>query len=311
MSCSACAKPKRKERLIDNIRDKWILYVMMIPVLAYFIIYCYAPMYGVLLAFKKYRIKLGVLGSPFVGFDNFTKFFKAYNFESILTNTVGISLYSILVGFTIPILFALLLNYVRSSKLKKLVQTVSYIPHFISTVVFCGIIMQILKSNGVINTYLTNAGLSSVGFLTEPNNFWSLHVWTDLWKSLGWSAIIYISALSGIDEQLYDAAIVDGANKFQRILHIDLPGILPTITMMLILRLGSLMNVGFEKIYLLQNGLNIGTSEVISTYVYKIGMVNADYGYSTAVGLFNSAINLVFLVVANKTVKVLRHESLF
>lgn len=304
-------KQNKFSQLLKNIQKKWILYVMTLPVFAYFIIFHYGPMYGVVLAFKDYKIKKGILGSPWVGWENFAKFFSAYNFEEILSNTIGISIYSLLVGFPIPIIFALMLNYLRGKRLKKTIQMVSYIPHFLSTVVFCGIINLMFKSSGLFNTIFHNLGIESVAFLTDPKYFQSLHVWTDVWKEVGFSAIIYISALAGVDYQLHEAAIMDGASKLRRIWHIDLACIRPTIVMMLILRLGSLMNVGFEKIFLLQNDLNKAASEVIPTYVYTMGMLRADYGYSTAVGLFNSVINLILLVTANWVVKKITDESLF
>lgn len=298
-------------RLSDNIRKKWVLYLMVIPVIAYFAVFHYAPMYGVILAFKDYKIKKGILGSPWAGFKHFIRFFKVYNCKQIIFNTISISLYSILVTFPLPIIFALMLNYLKEKHLQKTVQMLSYVPHFLSTVVFCGIINLLFKSTGLFNTVFEKFGFETVAFLTDPKYFKSLHVWSDAWKDLGFSAIIYISALAGVDYQLHEAAILDGASKLQRIWHIDLASIRPTIMMMLILRMGSLMNVGFEKIFLLQNYLNRASSEVISTYVYQMGMIKADYSYSTAIGLFNSIINLILLLFANKMSQKTTGESLF
>nr|WP_296458341.1 ABC transporter permease subunit [uncultured Acetatifactor sp.] len=299
-------------RLGKNIRKNWILYVMILPVLVYYIVFAYAPMYGVQLAFKNYRVKDGIFGSPWVGFDHFKRFFSAYNFKQLLMNTLGISVYSILVGFPIPIIFALMLNYVKNKHLKKTVQMVSYAPYFISTVVMCGMITIFMSTDsGIFNIIRGFLGMEPVDALSKPGWFKSIYVWSGVWQGMGWSSIIYISALSGVDMQLHEAAIVDGATKLQRILHVDLPSIKPTIIMLLILQMGSLMGVGFEKVFLLQNTLNKSTASVISTYVYEVGLINSDYGYSTAVGLFNSVINVVLIVTANQLSKRLADESLF
>lgn len=299
-------------RLAKNIRKNWILYAMMLPVVIYYIVFAYAPMYGVQLAFKKYKIKLGIMGSPWVGLEHFKRFFNSYNFSLLLKNTLGISIYSLLVGFPIPIIFALLLNYIKNKHLKKTVQMVSYAPYFISTVVICGMLTIFMNPDtGVFNTILQAFGMQPVDFLSKPQWFKSIYVWSGVWQGMGWSSIIYISALSGVDYEMHEAAIVDGATKIQRILHIDLPSIKPTIVMMLILQLGSLMNVGFEKVFLLQNTLNKQAASVISTYVYEVGLLNSDYGYSTAIGLFNSVINMILLVGANWFCKKFADESLF
>ena len=299
-------------RLAKNIRKNWILYVMILPVVIYYITFAYAPMYGVQLAFKNYKIKLGIMGSPWVGLDHFKRFFNSYNFSLLLKNTLGISIYSLLVGFPIPIIFALLLNYIKNQYLKKTVQMVSYAPYFISTVVICGMLSIFMNPDtGVFNAILKVFGMKPVDFLSKPQWFKSIYVWSGVWQGMGWSSIIYISALSGVDYEMHEAAIVDGATKIQRILHIDLPSIKPTIVMMLILQLGSLMNVGFEKVFLLQNTLNKQAASVISTYVYEVGLINSDYGYSTAIGLFNSIINMILLVAANWFCKKFADESLF
>lgn len=299
-------------KLWKNIKKNWILYVMILPVVIYYLVFAYAPMYGIQLAFKDYQIKKGILGSPWVGFEHFQRFFSAYNFKQLITNTIGISVYSILVGFPIPIIFALMLNYVKNKFLKKTVQMVSYAPFFISTVVMCGMITIFMNPDtGILNVIRNILGMESVDFLSKPEWFKSIYVWTGVWQGMGWSSIIYISALSGVDKQLHEAAIVDGATKIQRIIHVDLPSIKPTIIMLLILQMGSLMSVGFEKVFLLQNTLNKSAASVISTYVYEVGLINNDYGYSTAVGLFNSLINLLLIVVANALCKKFADESLF
>ena len=270
-------KKSFRARLAKNIQKNWILYVMMLPVVIYYIVFAYAPMYGVQLAFKNYKIKLGIMGSPWVGLDHFKRFFNSYNFSLLLKNTL-----------------------------------VSYAPYFISTVVICGMLTIFMNPDtGVFNTILKALGMEPLDFLSKPKWFKSIYVWSGVWQGMGWSSIIYISALSGVDYEMHEAAIVDGATKLQRILHIDLPSIKPTIIMMLILQLGSLMNVGFEKVFLLQNTLNKQAASVISTYVYEVGLINSDYGYSTAIGLFNSIINMLLLVGANWFCKKFADESLF
>ena len=300
------------KRLWKDAHKNWILYVMILLPAIYYLIFSYIPMYGVLLAFKNYRIKEGIWGSPCVGLEHFERFFSAYNFGTLLWNTLSISIYSLIVGFPIPIIFALMLNYLKNKYLKKTVQMVSYAPYFVSTVVICGMLTIFLDPDtGIFNTLRNLFGLESVNFLAKAEWFKSIYVWSGVWQSMGWSSIIYISALSGVDYQLHEAAIVDGASKIQRMIHVDLPSIKPTIIMLLILQLGSMMNVAFEKVYLLQNPLNQSASSVISTYVYQVGLINQDYGYSTAVGLFNSVINLILLVAANQIAKMATQESLF
>ena len=299
-------------RLLKNMRKNWILYLMITPVLLYYIIFSYVPMYGVLLAFKDYKIKLGILGSPWVGFEHFQRFFSAYNFKRLLMNTVGLSVYGMIAGFPIPIIFALMLNYLRHHKLKKAVQMVSYAPYFISTVVICGMISIFMsQDSGIFNVIRGFFGMEPVDFLAKPEWFKHIYVWSGIWQGMGWSSIIYISALAGVDYEMHEAAIVDGATKIQRMIHIDLPYIKPTILMLFILQMGGLLGVGFEKVYLLQNSLNRSAASVISTYVYEVGLVNSDYGYSTAVGLFNSVISLVLVVTANQLSKKFAGESLF
>lgn len=300
------------QRLWANMKKNWILYVMILPVALYYIIFAYMPMYGIQLAFKDYHVKQGILGSPWVGLEHFIRFFNSYNFGSLLKNTIGISVYSLLVGFPIPIIFALMLNYLRNKFLKKTVQMVSYAPYFISTVVMCGMIAIFMNPDtGILNVIRNFFGMESVDFLAKPEWFKDIYVWTGVWQGMGWSSIIYISALSGVDYQLHEAAIVDGATKIQRMIHVDLPSIKPTIIMLLILQIGSLMNVGFEKVFLLQNTLNKSAASVISTYTYEVGLLNSDYGYSTAVGLFNSVINVILIVGANQLCKKFADESLF
>lgn len=303
---------RKKNRLMDELTRNWILYMMILPVLTYYIIFAYVPMYGATLAFKDYKIKMGIMGSPWVGFENFERFFSTYQFSRILKNTLEINIYALLVGFPLPILFALMLNYLKYGKLRKVVQMVSYAPHFISVVVMCGMISIFTNlESGVFNVLRNLVGLESIEFLGVAEWFKDIYVWSGVWQGMGWSAIIYISALSGVDPQLHEAAIMDGATKVQRMIHVDLPALKPTIIMLLIMNLGSMMGLGFDKAFLLQNSLNIAESEVISTYVYKQGLVKADYAYSTAVGLFNSVINLILLVTFNTISRKVANESLF
>lgn len=299
-------------RIKKEFRKNYFLYLMVLPVVIYYIVFAYIPMAGVQLAFKEFSVRRGIWGSPFVGLENFKRFFSSYSFGNLLKNTVGISLYSTIVGFPIPIVFALLLNYLKYGKLKKTVQMVSYAPHFISTVVTCGMIVIFLNvDHGIVNTARNLFGMENLDFMSKPEYFKSIYVWTGVWSSMGWSAIIYISALSGVDYEMHEAAIVDGASKLQRMLHIDLPSIKPTIIMLFILHMGGIMNVGFEKILLLQNALNMSTSDVIATYVYRYGLIQNDYGYSTAVDLFNSLINVLLVVAANQFSKKVMKESLW
>lgn len=306
---------KRKpffRRLLLDIQRNWILYVMILPVIAYFITFNYIPMAGIQLAFKKYRVKLGIWGSPWVKFDNFERFFSSYQFGSLIKNTLTLSVYSLVVGFPIPILFALLLNQLNNLRLKKTVQMVSYAPHFISTVVICGMLRVFTNpGTGVFNIIGGMLGFEDTDFLGKPELFKHLYVWSGVWQQLGWNSIIYVSALAGVDPQMHEAAIMDGASKWQRIIHIDLPSIRPTIAMLLILRFGSMMNVGFEKVWLLQNSLNYTAASTISTFVYEVGMLKTDYGFSTAVGLFNTVINVILLTSANYLSKKMTEESLF
>lgn len=299
------------KRLGKDIINNWILYVMILPVILYVILFCYVPMYGVTLAFKAYRIKDGILGSPWVGLAYFSQFTRSYSFWNLIKNTLGISLYSLLVDFPIPIIFALMLNYLRLSRLKKTVQLISYAPHFISVVVMCGIIKLFFADNGPLNRLTVIFGGTTVNYLTSPTIYKSLYVWTGVWQGMGWSAIIYISALAGVDYEMHEAAIVDGATKIKRMIHIDLPSIKSTVIMLLIMRIGGLMGVGFDKAYLLQNELNLSSSEVLATYVYKMGLIKSDYSLSTAAGLFNTVINLTLIVTANTVSKKLADESLF
>ena len=314
MKARSAASGKRSfwERLNRDLRRNWWLWLMFLPVIAYYGIFHYAPMYGILMAFKDYKVRRGILGSPWVGFKYFNRFFSSYNFWNLIKNTLGISIYSLAVGFPLAIIFALLLHYLTLNRLKKTVQMVSYAPYFISTVVICGMLTIFMDpGNGVFNRVRALFGGESIAFLSVPEYFKTIYVLSGVWQGMGWSAIIYISALAGVDSEMHEAAIIDGATKLQRIRYIDLPSIEPTIIMLLIMSLGSLMNVGFEKVYLLQNDLNYSASDIISTYTYRVGLINSDFGYSTAISLFNTVINLIILIMANTLSRKVTGEGLW
>ncbi|NSW91458.1 MAG: sugar ABC transporter permease [Firmicutes bacterium] len=299
----------RKAKLITR---NYQLYLIFLPVLLYYIIFHYAPMYGIQIAFKRFSGALGIWGSKWVGFDNFIRFFNSNYCYQIIWNTFSLSLYSMAVCFPVPIILALMLNEVKNSKFKKTVQTVTYAPHFISTVVMAGMIILFLSpQSGIINKVIEFMGKEPINFMYEAKYFKTIYVFSGLWQNAGWSSIIYLSALSTIDPQQHEAAIIDGAKRLQRIWHINLPGILPTITIMLILSFGGLMNVGFEKVFLLTNSLNRSSADVISTFVYRVGLINHDFSFSTAVGLFNSVVNLVLLLIVNSITGRLNQTTLF
>ena len=299
---------KMLQRAVKRIKKKyanwWQLYVFLLIPLVYIIIFKYVPMIGVQIAFRKYTHKGGIWGSKWVGMSNFIKFFNSPKASVIILNTLKLSLYSIFVEFPFPIIFALLLNAIEAPRFKKTVQTITYMPHFISTVVLVGIIMQMFNSTLGIMPRLWKAltGMQRVDVLASPSGFVHLYTWSGVWQGFGWGSIMYLAALTAVSPDLHEAAQIDGATRWQRVLHVDLPCILPTITIMLILRMGSVMSIGFEKAYLMQNDLNISASEVISTYEYKIGLANAgstDYSRSAAIGLFNSVINMIMLIIVN------------
>ena len=286
-----------------KILARWQLYLLLLLPLLYIIIFAYVPMGGLIIAFKQYDFRKGILGSPWVGLKHFKDFFKSYKFVMVLKNTLTLSLYSLAISFPLPILFALLLNSMRSQKYAKVIQTVTYIPHFFSTVIMVGLLTQILSNRtgiyGTLYTMLT--GQNGPNILASGPAFKHIYVWSGVWQNMGYSAIIYIAALSGVDTSLHEAAEIDGASRIQRIWYIDLPSILPTATIMLILAVGQLMNVGYEKVLLMQNDLNLNYSEIISTYVYKVGLASGitNFSLSAAISMFNSVINFTLLIVAN------------
>lgn len=305
----ACVRTPWKKKL-NKVTRNWVLYLFLLPTLIYLLIFNYWPMYGVQIAFRNFKPTKGIWGSPWVGMKNFDKFFHSYMFKDLLTNTIVLSVYQIVASFAFPILLALLLNYCVSNKLRKVTQMVTYAPHFISTVVLVGMLNVFLSESGIINHLLNLLGLRSVPFLSDAGMFRHIYVWSHIWQRTGYNSVIYIAALAGVNPELHEAAIVDGANKLQRILHIDLPAIMPTAIILLIMSTGNMLSLGFEKVYLMQNDLNLGVSEIISTYVYKIGLLNAQYSYSTAIGLFNNVINLIVLLTVNKIADKLSGTSL-
>lgn len=290
----------------------WQLYVLVLPALVWIILFAYLPMYGVQIAFKDYKVNLGILGSPWVGLKYFRQFVNLPNFEMLIRNTLLISVYSMIFGFPAPILLALMLNQLRCKRYKSFVQTVTYAPYFISTVVLVSMLSIFLTpSSGFVNRIIVSMGGKAIPFMGDPKWFRTVYVASGVWQGCGWGAIVYLAALGGVDPSLYEAAMVDGATKFQRLLHIDLPCILPTIVIMFILNMGNLLNVGYEKCYLMQNSLNNQVSEIISTYTYKIGLLNAKYSFSSAVGLFNSVINFVLVMLTNGISRRLTKTSLW
>ena len=285
---------------------------MFLPVLVFFLVFHYAPMYGVQIAFKKFSAVRGIVGSPWRGLYYFQQFFDSYLFGELIGNTLGLSLYSLAVGFPTPILLALMMNELRSERVKRVVQTITYAPHFISMVVMCSMIILFLSpSSGVLNRIIELLGGQSVYFMGKPEYFKTIYVLSGVWQNTGWSSIIYMAALSGIDPQLHEAATIDGASRLQRVWHINLPGILPTAVILLIMNCGSLMSIGFEKAFLLMNDLNRAAAEIISTFVYQRGLIDRNYSSAAAIGLFNSAINLVLLLGVNAIARRVSDTSLW
>ncbi|MFE5324019.1 ABC transporter permease [Paenibacillus sp. NPDC056579] len=298
--------------VIRRIRRNADLYLLFLPVLAFFIIFEYVPMYGVQIAFKDFIATKGIWGSPWVGFKHFERFFSSFYFWRIMKNTLGIGLYQLIVGFPVPILLALMINEVRSSLYRRFIQTVTYAPHFLSTVVAVGMVMMFLSpETGLVNIVIRMFGGESIPFMTEPGWFKTIYVLSGVWQQMGWSSIIYLAALAGIDPQLHEAARMDGASRLQRIWHINLPGIMPTVVILLILNVGSILGVGFEKVFLMQNSLNMSASDVISTNVYRSGILGAEFSYSAAVGLFNSVVNFILLLTVNRIARKVNETSLW
>lgn len=302
----------RSERIKRFIMHNWRLWLLLLPALVWLIVFCYAPMYGVQIAFKDYKVKLGITGSPWAGLKYFQQFFSSSIALTTIVNTLLLSTYSLLWSFPIPIIFALLLNMLRNQKYKKFVQTISFAPHFVSTVVVVTMMnIMFAPTNGFVNTIIKSLGFEEVLFMTRPEYFRSMYIGSGLWQDMGFNAIVYIAALAGVSPELHEAAIVDGASKFKRLIHIDIPSILPTVIIMFILSVGNLFSVGYEKAFLMQGSLNTEVSEIISTYVYKVGLQGAQYSFSSAVGLFNSVVNLIMLFTVNTISRKVSETSLF
>lgn len=300
------AKKRRKGRY-----DWQFWAIIALPVI-YAFVFAYIPMGGILIAFKDYSIKKGILGSPWVGLKYFRQFLTSTSSVTVIRNTIILGVYSLAVNFPLPILLAVLINELYHEKFKKFVQFISYAPYFISTVVLVGMMMQMMDlRTGVINRIIVLLGGNAVNFFGDPKIFRSLYVWSGLWQTIGYNSIIYIAALAGVSVELKEAAVVDGASRLQRILHVDIPSILPTITIMLIFACGGIVNIGFDKVFLMQNSMNAGVSEVISTFVYKVGLVNSDFGFSTAAGLFQSLVSFGMLLLVNWLAKRVTETSLW
>jgi putative aldouronate transport system permease protein len=307
------AKRTRVQKAIRSFQSTWQLYVLALLPVLWTLVYCYAPMWGVQIAFRNYNFADGMTGSPWVGLQWFRKFFDAYNFWTIIQNTLVLNLYSLVAGFPLPIVLALALNYVGRQGFRKTVQLVSYAPHFISTVVIVGLLFQIVDTNGLLNLILGWFGADAGNLMAQPEYWKSLYVWSGVWQGVGFGAIIYLAALAGIDPTLHEAAIMDGASKLQRMRDIDLPGIMPVTIILLILNVGSLLSSGFEKVILMQNNLNRGTSEVIDSYVFNLAFTAPlpQYSYAAAIGLFKSVIAIVLLISVNQLARRMRVASLW
>lgn len=310
-SGNAISLPISKKRIRQKVIGNYQNYILLLPAFVYVLLFSYYPMYGVQIAFKNFRTSLGIMGSEWVGFEHFMRFLSFRDFQKIVKNTLSISLY-VLATFPISVVFALMINEIINRKYKKTVQMITYIPHFLSTVVICGMISLFFnRSSGFVNSFIETMGLERIDFLTRPEWFRHIYVWSGVWSSMGWGTIIYLAALSNVSPDLVDAAKIDGAGRLKIVRHINVPSILPTIIIMLILSTGGILSVGFEKIYLLQNPLNLETSRVISTYVYEIGLLGGQYSYSAAIGLFNNLVNITLLIMVNLVAKRISEVSLW
>ncbi len=297
---------------LGYLMDHYDLYLMLLPAVIYAFIFLYLPMYGVVMAFQDFTPAKGIFGSPFVGLKHFTKFFSTYMAGQVIGNTITISLYALLASFPFPIILALMLNYCVSKRFGRLVQSVTYMPYFISIMVLVGMMNILFSTNyGLVNLVLKSLGYEVYTFMASEASFRHLYVWSGIWQGTGYASVIYFAALAGIDPSLYEAAKLDGAGKWQRIWNIDLPGIMPTAIIMLILNAGSIMSVGFEKAYIMQNDRNSGVSEVLSTYVYKVGLIDGRYSFSAAINLFNSIINFLVLIIINRISRKVSETSLW
>lgn len=287
------------------------LYLLVLPVILFYILFHYKPMYGAIIAFMDYNPRLGVSGSEWVGFDQFLRFFSSPYFGRLMRNTLLLSVYGIIFGFPAPIILALLLNELKQKKFKKAVQTITYLPHFVSLVVVTGIIKDFTQSTGLINDIIVMFGGVRTSLIQNPDLYRTIYIASDIWQGVGWGSIIYLSALAGVDQQLYEAASIDGAGRWKQLLNVTLPGITPTIVIMLIMRMGQLLGTGYEKTILLYNEATYETADVIASYIYRVGILERNWSYSTAIGLFNSLINLTLLIITNKVSKRISETSLW
>lgn len=300
-----------KSRKMKKVLARWQLYLLMLPALLYVILFRYKPMYGVILAFKDYKMKAGIWGSEWVGFENFQRLFASYTFPIALRNTLTLSALNLLIGFPLPIILALAVNEIRNNKRKKLLQTIFYAPHFISMVVMCGMVIMFLSTSGIVNVMIQSLGGEKISFMQESELFKWIYSLSGMWQNAGWGTIIYMSALSAVDKSVLEAAEIDGASRFQRVIYVNIPTIVPTITITLILNCGQLLSLGYEKILLLQNSANLTASEVISTYVYKVGLESYDFSFSTAASLFDSICNIIILLTVNKIANKVSNSGLW
>lgn len=308
-------KQRAGESFSVRVKKDWkknrSLYLLVIPVILFYLLFHYKPMYGAIIAFQDFNPRLGISGSEWVGFDQFTRFFTSPYFGRLVKNTLLLSFYGIIFGFPAPIILALLLNELRAKKFKKTVQTITYLPHFISLVVVTGIIKDFTQSTGLINDIIVWFGGARSSLIQNPELYRTIYVLSDIWQGIGWGSIIYLSALSGIDQQLYEASSIDGAGRWKQLIHVTLPGIAPTIVIMLIMRMGQILGTGYEKTILLYNEATYETADVIASYIYRVGILERNWSYSTAIGLFNSVINLALLIITNKISKCVSETSLW
>lgn len=307
--------PREKLSLALIVKDwkryKWLYICFALPLVLYYVVFKYIPLYGLQIAFRDYKVTRGMWDSAFVGFQHFFEFFDSIYFGRLIANTLKISIFELLIGFPVPIIFALLLNEINNKLFKKSIQTITYLPHFISTVVICGLLVNFCAADGLINTIIQFFGGEPSDLLMNKDYFRTIYIGSGIWAGFGWGSILYFSALAGVDQAQYEAAYIDGAKRFQRMIHVTLPGIMPTVVIQLILKIGGLMGVGSEKILLLYSPLTYETADVISTYVYRKGLIDFDFSYSTAVGLFNSIINITLLILANQLSKRVSETSLW
>ncbi len=307
----ANGRPSLGRRIAVDFQKNYFKYLIVLPVLIWMALFCYKPMYGVVIAFQDYRPRLGISGSKWIGFENFRSFFTDIWFGRVLRNTLTISISTIIFSFPMPIILALLLNEVKCTWFKRIVQTVTYLPHFIAMVIVCALVSQFTMTNGVINDIIEFFGGERTNLLAKQEAFVPIYIISGIWKEIGWSSIIYLAALSSIDQEQYEAAKIDGAGRWQQMIHITLPGLLPTISMLLILKMGSIMSVGHEKILLLYQPLTYEVADVIATYSYRKGLLQSNFSYGTAIGMFNSIVNIIILQISNKASKKMGQSGLF